>query len=60
MRDYLIDRWGEDIAGDIKPLAIQRWLKSLNAESKLAWTSIAKVRGIMSRIYKNKCVCGSD
>ena len=52
VRDYLIDRWGQDIAEDIKPLAIQRWLKSLNAESKLAWTSIAKMRGIMSRIYK--------
>src|SRR6516162_1284542 len=29
VRDYLIDRWGQDIAEDIKPLAIQRWLKSL-------------------------------
>ena len=36
VRDYLIDRWGQDIAEDIKPLAIQRWLKSLNTESKLA------------------------
>jgi hypothetical protein len=42
----------EEIAEDIKPLEIQRWLKSLNAESKLAWTTISKIRGIMSRIYK--------
>lgn len=52
VRDYLIDRWGNEIAEDIKPLEIQRWLKSLNAEAKLAWTTIAKIRGIMSRIYK--------
>ncbi len=52
VRDYLIARWGDEIAEDIKPLDIQRWLKSLNTESKLAWTTIAKMRGVMSRIYK--------
>jgi integrase len=52
VRDYLIVRWGKEIAEDIKPLDIQRWLKSLNTESKLAWTTIAKMRGVMSRIYK--------
>jgi integrase len=52
VRDYLIGRWGNEIAEDIKPLDIQRWLKSLNTESKLAWTTIAKMRGVMSRIYK--------
>ncbi len=52
VRDYLIARWGKEIAEDIKPLDIQRWLKSLNTESKLAWTTIAKMRGVMSRIYK--------
>ena len=29
VRDYLIARWGHEIAEDIKPLDIQRWLKSL-------------------------------
>lgn len=52
VRDYLIPRWGEKIAEDIKPLEIQRWLKLLNTEKELAWTTIAKMRGIMSRIYK--------
>jgi integrase len=52
VRDYLIPRWGKEIAEDIKPLDIQRWLKLLNTGSKLAWTTIAKMRGVMSRIYK--------
>jgi integrase len=52
VRDYLIARWGDEIAEDIKPLDIQRWLKSLNSEKELAWTTIAKMRGVMSRIYK--------
>lgn len=50
VRDYLIKRFGDLIADDIKPLQVQRWLKSLNDE--LAWTTISKIRGIMLRIYK--------
>lgn len=52
VRDYLIARWGDEIADDIKPLDIQRWLKSLNSDKGLAWTTISKMRGVMSRIYK--------
>jgi integrase len=50
VRDYLIARWGNEIAEDIKALDIQRWLASLRVE--LAWPTIAKMRGVMSRIYK--------
>jgi integrase len=52
VRDYLVPRFGMEIAEDIKPLDIQRWLKSLHTEKKLAWTTIAKIRGVMLRIYK--------
>jgi integrase len=52
VRDYLIRRFGEQIAEDIKPLEIQRWLKSLYDVNGLAWTTIAKLRGIMHRVYK--------
>jgi hypothetical protein len=54
VRDYLIARWGGEIADDIKPLDLQRWLKSLHTEKKLAWTTIAKIRSIMLRIYKGR------
>src|SRR6516165_7126044 len=52
VRDYLVKRFGAGIADDIKPLDIQRWLKSLNEAHGLAWTTISKIRGIMLRIYK--------
>jgi integrase len=52
VRDYLVARWGNEIAEDIKPLDIQRWLKSLHTDSGLAWTTVSKLRGEMSRIYK--------
>ena len=52
VRDYLSRRWGGEIADDIKPLDLQRWLKSLNDDKKLAWTTISKMRGVMHRVYK--------
>ncbi len=35
-----------------KPLDLQRWLKSLPTNHKLAWTTISNLRGIMLRVYK--------
>ena len=52
VRDYLIARWGNELASDIGPLEIQRWLKSLHTSNGLAWTTVSKIRGIMHRIYK--------
>ena len=52
VRDYLIPRWGNELAESIRSLEIQRWLKSLHEQNGLAWTTIAKIRGIMLRIYK--------
>jgi len=52
VRAYLVPRFGNEIAEDIKPLDIQRWFKSLRETDGLAWTTIAKMRGVMSRVYK--------
>ena len=52
VRAYLIPRWGGEIADEIKPLEIQRWLKSLHSDKGLAWTTISKMRGTMLRVYK--------
>jgi hypothetical protein len=52
VRAYLVPRFGHEIAEDIKPLDIQRWLKSLHESNGLAWTTISKVLGVMQRIYK--------
>lgn len=52
VRDYLIARWGNELAGDIRPLDIQRWLESLPIVNGLAWTTVSTIRGIMHRVYK--------
>jgi integrase len=58
VRQYLIPRFGDEIADDIKPLDVQRWLKSLHTDKALAWTTVSKMRGIMRRIYKVGIVHG--
>src|SRR6201996_6884065 len=35
VRDYLIARWGNELAGDVKSIEIQRWLKSLHTANGL-------------------------
>jgi integrase len=62
VRDYLVARWGKQFAEEIKPLEIQKWLKSLSKEvlnndgtvkrKGLSWSTISKLRGTMNRIYK--------
>jgi len=52
VRDYLMARWGDQLAADIGPLAIQKWLLSLHNDHHLAWTTVSKIRGLMSRIYR--------
>ena len=50
--DYLVPRWGNEIAEDIRPFEIQKWLLSLHRDNGLAWTTVSKIRGIMHRAYK--------
>ena len=52
VRDYLIIKWGAEIAEDIKPIEIQRYLRHLNRDKGLAWPTVSKIRGVMLRIYK--------
>jgi integrase len=52
VRDYLVKRWGTDLADEIKPLAVQQWLLSLRNDKGLAWTTVSKIRQIMNRVYK--------
>ena len=58
VRDYLVPRFGTEIAEEIKPLDIQRWLKLLHTENRLAWTSVAKIRGVMLRVFKTGLLHG--
>ena len=50
---------GSEIAEAIKPLDIPKWLRSLSRDKNLAWTSVAKIRGVMlSILRRSSCMTG--
>jgi integrase len=63
VRDYLIANWGNEIAEEIEPLEIQKWLVSLRTtpikdatgrviKEGLGWSTISKLRGTMNQVYE--------
>ncbi|HXY52204.1 MAG TPA: site-specific integrase [Terriglobales bacterium] len=52
VRRVLVAKWGDQIAEDIEPLEIQKWLNALHNKDKYEWTTVSKIRGIMNRIFK--------
>jgi len=50
INDYLLPRWGDCPALDIKPVELQDWVQALAAT--LATPTRAKIRDIMHRIYE--------
>lgn len=52
VRDILVAKWVDQIAEDIEPLEIQKWLNALHNKNQYEWTTVSKIRGIMNRIFK--------
>jgi integrase len=56
---WVLPRWGEMRAADIKPLEIEVWFEALSSQPQgkknkpLKWASIAKLKSIMAQIYKH-------
>jgi len=59
----LVAEWGDQIAEEIKPLEVQKWLVSLRTtqikdvtgrviNDGLSWSTISKLRGTMNQIYE--------
>src|ERR1035437_7956948 len=53
IHDFLIPRWGKNVAVGIKPLDVENWLKSLREELGYANPSCAKIRAVMACVYKH-------
>jgi integrase len=53
VHDFLIPRWGKNVAVGIKPLGVENWLKALHGELGYANPSCAKIRQVMVCIYKH-------
>lgn len=56
---WILPRWGDKNAADIKPLEIEAWFEALTSQPQgkkktpLTWATIAKLKSIMSQIFKH-------
>jgi integrase len=53
VNDFLIPRWGRNIAVGIEPLEVEEWLKALHTELQFSNPTCAKVRAVMACVYKH-------
>jgi integrase len=51
LNKYGIQRWGNTLALDIKPLELEAWFESLS--ESLKWTSIVKIRSVMNQAFNH-------
>src|SRR5215469_3274924 len=56
--NWVLPRWGDRQAGDIKPLEIEKWFEALTSPkgkkaSALAWGTVGKIKTLMSQIFRH-------
>jgi len=49
--NLVLPRWRDDIAAEMKPLAIRNWLYDLHDGDDYSWETCSKTKGIMSLIF---------
>ena len=49
--NIILHRWRNDIAGEMKPLAIRNWLYDLHDGDDYHWETCSKTAGIMSLVF---------
>lgn len=57
--NWILPRWGDFRASDIKPLQVEAWFEALTSQphgkkkTPLTWATVSKMKSIMSQIYKH-------
>jgi integrase len=51
--NYLLPRWGKEIAVNIQPLDVERWLQSVKRDKGLANPTLDKLKRVMSLVFKS-------
>ena len=53
LEDYCLPRWGNTAIWEIKPKALEEWLRHLHEKKGLGWTTISsKVKQAMQGVFK--------
>ena len=56
--NWVLPRWGDKKAAEIKPLEIEAWFEALTShplgkKRPLSWASVAKMKSIMAQVFKH-------
>jgi hypothetical protein len=56
---WILPRWGDKLAAEIRPLQIEAWFEALTSRphsrkgAPLSWGTIAKLKSVMSQVFKH-------
>ena len=57
--NWVLPRWGDKKAADIKPLEIEAWFEALTSQphgkkkAPLSWGTVAKLKSVMAQVFKH-------
>jgi integrase len=57
--NWVLPRWGHVVCREIRPLMLEAWFESITTKTSadekrpLEWTSVVKIRSIMSQVFKH-------
>jgi integrase len=57
--NWVLPRWGDQKAADIKPLELEAWFEALTSQpygekkAPLSWATVAKLKSIMAQVFKH-------
>ena len=56
---WILPRWGDFMASDIKPLRIEAWFEALTSQPQgkkkapLTWATVSKLKSVMSQVFRH-------
>lgn len=59
LENWILPRWRETTASDIKPLSIEAWFETLTSQAcgkrraPLKWTTVTKLKSVMCQVFKH-------
>ena len=56
---WILPRWGDSMASDIKPLQVEAWFEALTSQPQitkkapLTWATVSKLKSVMSQVFRH-------
>jgi integrase len=51
LEDFILPRWQDVVAAEVKPLSVRDWLYGLHDESDYDWQTVSKIKMVMGQVF---------